>query len=70
MNWKIKCGSLCTSLLLVIAVFVGLLFTISTGGCRKSSVPTKVEWGKKGVEPTRVWQDYDWLIISQEAIRK
>ena len=53
--------------LLILSVWIGL--SLSLSGCKTTSKtikPAEVQWGKSGEEPTEVWNNYDWVIVSQE----
>lgn len=45
---------------------------ISVSGCVKKNLslkvaePQSVEWGKAGDQPSHVWQNYDWIIVSRD----
>lgn len=58
-----------TAFLLILVATGSLLLT---QGCHKSTPsseikpPTKKWWGKAGEQPTKVWADYEWVIMSRD----
>jgi len=52
-------------------ILIILLFMLFICGCKTTSktintVPQEIEWGKAGTQPTKVWTDYSWVIVSTE----
>lgn len=45
-------------------------------GCHKSTVSLETKpaikrwWGNRGVVPDKVWQDYEWVILSRDEYER
>ena len=59
-------------LAVIVVMLLGFALSLSLQGCRKSTPPLEtkrpieLDFGKQGIAPTKVYQDYDWLIISRQ----
>lgn len=46
-------------------------FVLSISGCQKSTQsleikpPIEIQWGNAGTQPSAVYTDYDWIIMSR-----
>lgn len=46
-----------------------MLLMLNLLSCKSTSAITKpqeISWGKAGTQPTKVWTDYNWIIVSTD----